>query len=205
MAIDKTRLQKTLTIGFGAVCGAVLYYHFVIDGLQLKLIAKRKQEVSDLQAHLARAKHGEERRAVLIASARRDESFLVAQEARIVKGDQVAWLWREMGDFADRQKMSRLAVVPEAATPNGLPENSPYEAAGASLNLSCGYHKLGAFLCDLENAFPTLQVHHLEIIGGGEAVPDTHTVRVQFQLLAVKEDKQKESGPGVAQGPSGKE
>jgi len=189
MTIEKEKLQKIVAIAIGATCVAVAYYQFVIEGFQLSAIRKLQTEVTSLQDKISKAKDNEKKLVILSNTSKQDEPFLAAQETKIVKGDQIAWLWREMCDFADKRKMNRLAVVPESPTPNGLPDNDVYEATGASLNMYCGYHKLGEFMRDLENLFSTLQVQHVEIIGGGEATPDSHTVRVQFQLLALKDEK----------------
>lgn len=206
MTIEKEKLQKIVAICIGGVCVAVVYHQFVIDGIQLKAIGKVQKEISELQARIDKANDNEKKHGSLSVASKRDEPFLAEQESKIIKGDHVAWLWREMGDFADKRKMTRMAVVPEGATSSGLPESESYEASGASLNMFCGYHKLGEFVRDLENSFSTLQVKHLEILGGGEATPETHTVRVQVQLLALREEKLPEGAAAkIAQGANTKE
>ena len=198
MAMEKEKLQKIVATCLSAVCVVVLYYYFVIEPVQLARITSMKKQISELQRKLDKAKENDKKFASLVAISRDNEPFLAAQETKVVRGDPVAWLWREMGDFAENEKMSRVAVVPEGLGLSGLPENDSYQTASASLNLYCGYHKLGEFIRDLENSFSTLQVQHLEILGGsGDA--DGHIVRVQFQLLAFQEEKQ-ETTDKVAQG-----
>src|SRR5262245_46321694 len=161
MSIEKDKVQKIVGVCCGTLCLALFYYQFVISSIQLAALSKSKKECTDLQSKLNKARENDKKLIFLTNAADRDKPFLSNVEARIVTGDPVAWLWREMGDFADRRKMARLTVVPEGNGGNGIPENESYEATTASLNFFCGYHKLGEFLRDLENNFSTLQVQHV--------------------------------------------
>src|SRR6185503_14116100 len=138
----------------------VVYYYFVIDAIQLKSMSDLNGKISQLQSKLDKSREYDKRVTLLSASFTEDEPFLTTHEARIVKGDRVAWLWRAMGDFAEREKMSRVVVIPEPGGQNVLPEDGAYTTTSASLAMGCGYHKLGAFVQDLENWFPTLQIQH---------------------------------------------
>lgn len=189
MALEKEKLQKIIVIGSSTIMVSALYYNLVINMIQTKAISEFKTKINEIQTRLDKGKENEKRWKQLSASGKEDDPFLVAQESKLMKGDHVAWLWSEMGDFADKQKMNRVAVVPEGVGPNGLPDSESYEPAGASLNLTCGYHKLGDFVQNLENAYPTLQLQHVEILGGATASADAETVRLQFQLLAMREEK----------------
>jgi hypothetical protein len=207
MTTEKDKLQRIVGVCCGALCLAIFYYQFVISGMQLAAISKLTKESTALQSKLDKARENDTKLILLTNAADKDKPFLSHVESRIVTGDPVAWLWREMGDFADKRKMPRLTVVPEGGGGAVLPENESYESTSASLSFFCGYHKLGEFVRDLENSFSTLQIQHLEIVGGTAGAPDSHTIRVQFHVLAVKEDKSKDSaqGPKIAQGPSAKE
>src|ERR1051326_4943962 len=201
MALEKEKLQKIIVIGACAILISALYYNLVIDRIQAKSIQELNTKINETQTRLEKGKENEKRWKQLCAPVTEGHPFLVAQEAKLMKGDRVAWLWSEMSGFAEKQKMSRVAVSPEAPAANALAENESYTAAGASLNLNCGYHKLGEFVQNLENTYPTIQVQHIEILGGAGPSPDTHTVRLQYQLLAMREEKTKESEkePKVAQ------
>lgn len=193
MTLEKDKLQKMIVIGASTIMISALYYNLVIDMIQAKSISELKTKINELQARLDKAKQIEKRWKQFSTSSSEDDSFLDTQEAKLMKGDHVAWLWSEMSDFGEKQKMNRLAVVPEAPSANGVPENDSYTASGASLNLNCGYHKLGEFVQNLENAYPTLQLQHIEILGGSGPSPDSHSARLQFQLLAMREEKAKEA------------
>lgn len=201
MPMEKEKLQKLILVCSSTVTVTALYYNFVISGFQLSAIREMKTKIADLHTRIERADEDERKRRKLAASAEADHDFLLAQEARIVRGDQIAWLWREMGDFADRQKMPRVMVTPETPAPDGLPASEAYGRAGGSLNLACGYHRLGEFVQNLENEFPSLQIQHVEIVGGNSTSPDAHTVRLQFGLFAFREHKAKEGVAPTAEAP----
>ena len=199
MSMEKEKLQKIVAIAMSAICVVVVYYYVVLEPIQLRKIAHYKKQISGLQTKLEKAQANDKKHGMLSNAARQDEPFLAGQESKIVRGDHVAWLWREMGDFSDREKMPRVVVVPEGVGMNGIPENDSYQSASASLNMYCGYHKVGEFVRDLENTYPTLQVQHLEILGSGDAGGAlNHTVRVQFQLLALREKQPTDTEAGPA-------
>ena len=196
MTLEKEKLQKIVATVISALCVVVAYYYFVLDPIQLQHIGDLKKKIAGLQAKLEKAHANDKKYNLLMVASKQDEPFLAAQELKIVKGDHVAWLWREMGDFSDKERMPRVAVVPEGVGGmNGLPENDSYQAASASLNMYCGYHKVGEFVRDLENSFPTLQVQHLEILGGDSSGAESHTVRIQFQVMVLREEKQPSETP----------
>jgi hypothetical protein len=162
----------------------------------LGAVSELKKKVEGFEVKFDKARDNQKKCKILSGQWQEDEPFVATQESKIIKGDHVAWLWREMGDFAEKEKMNRVAVVPESGGSGVLPSNESFESAGASLTMYCGYHKLGQFVQNLENTFATLQVQQIEVLGGGSATPDTHTVRLQFQLLACREEKQKEDAKG---------
>jgi len=187
--MEKEKMQKLIVIGCCTIMLCAAYYYLVIDAIQNKEATELKTKVGELQNRLQKANDNEKKYSILTANCKQDEPFLAAQEAKLMKGDRVAWLWTEMGDFAEKQKMSRLSVTPENTSQNGLSENESYELAGAGLALSCGYHRLGDFLQNLENSYSTLQVQNIEILGGNSSSSDSLSVRLQLQLLALRDPK----------------
>src|ERR1043166_133045 len=107
-AMEKDKVQKLIVIGSSTIMLCSLFYYLVIDAIQNKETAELKTKIGELQNRLEQAKDNQKKHQILVATCKRDEPFLTAQESKLMKGDRVAWLWSEMGDFAEKQSMSRL-------------------------------------------------------------------------------------------------
>ena len=191
--MDKERIQKIVLICTSTITVTALHYHMVVNDMQLSAIRELKKKISDQQTRITEFDDSEKKRNRLARFATDVGPFLKEHETKLVQGDQVAWFWREMGDFAAREKVSRLAVTPEGPGSDGLPETLAYGRASVAVTLNCGYHKLGEFVQNMENAYGTLQVREIEVLGGTTGDPSMHTVRMKFQLLAVPEEKTKDN------------
>lgn len=192
--MDKERIQKIILICTSTITVTALHYHLIMSDMQLNAIRELKKKIGDQQTRIAEYDDNQKKRNRLAVFAVDVEPFLKQHEVNLVQGDQIAWFWREMGDFAAREKVTRLAVTPDGVGPDGLADNLAYGRASASVTLNCGYHKLGEFVQNLENTYGTMQIREIEILGGTTSDPAIHTVRMKLQLLALPEEKDKDAG-----------
>ena len=88
---------------------------------------------------------------------------LQAVEDQMVSGDPYLWIIKTLGEFEVADKIEFSKYDPPRAVDPLLPNTVPYKSVSFIIAGTANYHDLGKFLAHLENGYPHISVHRLEL------------------------------------------
>jgi len=117
----------------------------------------------------------------MVATKRRDSlAQLEAVEDRMVSGDPYLWIIKTLQEFEAVNKVEFSKYDPPRPGDVLLPSRGPYKTVSFTVTGAANYHNLGKFLASLENSYPHISVHRLDL----EPVPgvDKSDEKLSFLL-----------------------
>lgn len=105
---------------------------------------------------------------------------LAAIEDQMVSGDPYLWIIKTLGEFEVPDKVEFSKYDPPKPVDPLLPNKVAYKSVSFTVAGTANYHEFGKFLASLENGYPHISVHRLDIepVAGLEG-PDE---KLSFQL-----------------------
>jgi Tfp pilus assembly protein PilO len=94
------------------------------------------------------------------------KSFVETQRAAMISGDPFAWVVREISLLAQQHPVRITGLYPGSKGEAIGPLESPTYIA--RMDFSGTYDQIGAFVRDLENRFPTGEIHSLSVSGSAD-------------------------------------
>ncbi|MEO6035398.1 MAG: hypothetical protein ABIQ35_09100 [Verrucomicrobiota bacterium] len=104
---------------------------------------------------------------------------LQAVEDQMVSGDPYRWIIKTLSEFEVPHKMEFSKYDPPHPVDIMPPKRVPYKALSFSVTGTATYHDLGKFLSDLENSYPHISVHRLDL----EPVPGLESSDEKLSFL----------------------
>jgi hypothetical protein len=155
------RLQALVILAASIVIMTLLYTHFIRAG-QMRLYEVEQQQAA------ARTEQGAARKRIKMAPVF-EQDLLLAQErlgefeSTMASGDVYLWMIRGLDRISDRHRVHFNQIEPPQFEPNEFVPRVPYEAARFLVSGSATFADFGHFLADLENTYPFLRFHKLEL------------------------------------------
>ncbi len=88
---------------------------------------------------------------------------LQAVEDQMVSGDPYLWIIKTLGEFEVADKIEFSKYDPPRDVDPLFPKKVPYKTVSFTVAGTANYHDLGKFLADLENGYPHISVHRLDL------------------------------------------
>jgi Tfp pilus assembly protein PilO len=158
--LPKEKLQKLVLIcalTLIAVVGVIQFYVVKNWGALAEAeasITKLNDQIRQAERKAQDAKQDVTYRAEL-------KSFVGTQRAAMISGDPFAWVVREISLLAEQHPVRVTALRPgDKIESSGKSKRQMY---ATQIDISGTYDQIGEFVRDLENKFPTAEIHSLSI------------------------------------------
>jgi hypothetical protein len=190
---SKGRRLQALGICAGAlVVLMLLYMHFVRQG-QLRLLEIEGRQAAGL-AEQGAAKRRIKMAPVFEQDLQQAQERLELFERTMATGDVYLWTIRALDRIADRHRVHFNQIEPPQFETSEFVPKVPYEAARFIVSGSATYYDFGYFLAELENTYPFLRFHRLELepMAYGKANPeeaDQLRFQGEFTILVRRREK----------------
>jgi Tfp pilus assembly protein PilO len=187
--LPKDKQQKLVLVGIVTLIAVVgtLQFYVLKNWTALRnannRIAKVNEQIQEAEHKLKQAAQNEMYRQEV-------KAFVETQQAAMIAGDPFAWVVREISLLAEGRP---IRVI-------GLNPGSKIESAGKSkcamyatrIDITGSYDQIGAFICDLENKFPTGEIRSLTVAGGPDD-KNQHQALLNLALVMQPEQPSKKT------------
>jgi Tfp pilus assembly protein PilO len=188
--MSKQKRQQVVLALLVAMIGVAGVWVFFVSR-QVSAVQKSRARIADLERQLTEATKTAEQAAKNLPLKEKLRNFVEAQETAMVTGDSFAWVVREITLLAEQHPVREVSLRSGNRVPHT--RKSRHECYVTKLEFSGGYDQIGAFICDLENKFPTAEVRSLELTGG-EAGGGRLRAIVELALLIRPQTETKTTG-----------
>jgi len=192
-SISKTQRIQVIGIGAGTLLILTLLYLFFIHQGQLDLL-----EIRQLQAAGRSEQEAARRRIKLRPEFEREltsaQERLGEIEQTMAAGDVYLWMVRVLDQFSESHDVTFNQIEAPQFEPSQFVPRVPYEVARFTVSGRATYHEFGAFLADLENAYPLLRFHRLELepfVYGRPNPEEAGLLRFQAELTVPVRQREK--------------
>ncbi len=155
------RLQALGILAATIVIMTLLYTHFIRAGQVRLYEVEQRQAAGRIEQEAARKR--------IKMAPIFEQDLLLAQERlgefelTMASGDVYLWMIRALDRISDRHRVHFNQIEPPQFEPNEFVPRVPYEAARFMVSGSATFADFGHFLADLENTYPFLSFHKLEL------------------------------------------
>jgi Tfp pilus assembly protein PilO len=192
-SFSKVQRIQVIGIGAGALLILTLLYLFFIHQGQLDLL-----EIRQLQA-AGRSEQEAARRRIKLRPEFEQELAMAQDrlgeiEKTMAAGDVYLWMVRVLDQSSEKYNVTFNQVEAPQFEPSQFVPRVPYEAARFTVSGRATYHEFGAFLADLENAYPLLRFHRLELepfVYGRPNPEEVGLLRFQAELTVPVRQREK--------------
>ncbi len=187
--LPKEKLQKLVMVGIGTVAliAVALQLHL---GRKWRSYSESKREITRLSGEITDAERRQQELQASVGVREQLGEFVDAQQAKMVGGDALAWVVRELSTLADKHPVRVLSLRPDGGS--GQAGEAKATTYKARLEVAGEYDQLGNFIRDLENEFPTAEIRSLEIAGNTSG-PGKHQANLDLLLMVRPEPLNRKS------------
>ena len=193
--LPKGKLQKVVLVGIVMLC-AVMAVTQVYVVANLSALRDTKKRIAKLNDQIQQAERAAQQAVQDEAYRRQVKSFVETQQTAMITGDPFAWVVREISLLAEKHPVHMAGLRPGGRIEST--DKSKSQTYTSRIEFTGTYDQIGAFICDLENKFPTSAVRTLSISGSAEdkgqhqAAVDL-AMRIQPEQLSKKTETGKTS------------
>lgn len=161
-SVSTVKRMQALLIGAGALLAlTLLYMHFVRQG-QLQLLEVRERQTS------GRTEQEAARKRISMApifeqDLQQAQARLEVFEGTMASGDVYLWMVRALDRVSERHRVHFNQIEPPQFETGEFVPRVPYESARFIVSGSATYFDFGYFMAELENTYPFLRFHRLEL------------------------------------------
>ncbi|HVM60734.1 MAG TPA: hypothetical protein VMV72_07690 [Verrucomicrobiae bacterium] len=163
--LPKEKLQQMVLIGIvmlAAIAGVVQFY-----------ILKNWSALAEVNADITKLKDDIRAAERSARGARSDsthraevKAFVESQQAAMISGDPFAWVVREITLLAQQHPVRINGLSPGQKVETARDSKARTYTTG--IDFSGTYDQIGVFVRDLENRFPTAEIHAFSVSGSAE-------------------------------------
>jgi Tfp pilus assembly protein PilO len=160
--LPKEKLQKLVLICMFTLIavGGVIQFYVLKNWSAL---AEAEASITKLKDQIRQVEHKERDAKQDVAYRAELKSFVETQRAVMISGDPFAWVVREISLLAEQHPVRVTALHPgDKVESSGKSKRQMY---ATRIDISGTYGQIGVFVRDLENKFPTGEIHSLSISG----------------------------------------
>jgi hypothetical protein len=160
--LPKDKLQKLVLIcicSLIAVAGVIQFYVLKNWGA----LADARSRIAKLTDQIQQAERKARSAKENVAYRTDVKSFVETQRAAMISGDPFAWVVREISLLAQQHPVRITGLHPGNKGESVGPLEGPTYIT--RIEFSGTYDQIGAFVRDLENRFPTGEIHSLSVSG----------------------------------------
>ncbi len=161
-SLSKVQRIQVIGISAGALLILTLIYLFFIHQGQLDLFEIRQSQAAGRSEQEA-ARRRIKMRPVFERELALAQGRLGEIEETMAAGDVYLWMVRVLDQSSEKFEVTFNQVEAPQFEPSQFMPSVPYEAARFTVSGRATYHEFGAFMADLENAYPLLRFHRLEL------------------------------------------
>jgi Tfp pilus assembly protein PilO len=193
--LPKNKLQKVVLVGVVMLC-AVMIVTQVYVVANLSALGDAKKRIAKCKDQIQQAENAARQAVQDEAYRQQVKSFVETQQTTMITGDPFAWVVREISLLAEKHPVHVAGLRPGGMIESA--DKSKSQTYTSRIEFTGTYDQIGAFVCDLENKFPTSAVRMLSISGSPEdkgqhqAAVDL-ALRIQPEQLSKKVEEKKTS------------
>jgi Tfp pilus assembly protein PilO len=131
-----------------------------------------EKEIKDTENAIKRERNNREQAKVY-------QNYIAMTEEKMPKGNVETWLVKELSEIAAHHNLTlfNTALQPLKEISDFKLKGQPYQLEGFHMDFKGEYNQIGAFIQEVENQMPMVEIYDMSISKGGEGgLPHVHTV-----------------------------
>lgn len=181
------KTQVFILIGLVSVLGVIIYLSFILVP-QVERVFEAVGRASRVETDLKDAQYNIDNIAKFKTSVTVYEEKIDRYEKMLPTEQEIPALLENLSDMAKNSNIKIVGIMPVTVKEDTIRKASVYQEKPILINAKSGYHELGKFLSNMENAGRFMKVSDIQIKANAQA-PKRHDVELMVLTYTLTKGK----------------